>query len=319
MAAGHEPLRPTTTGRATVMVCVGTYRRNEPLAVLIDSLIVSAAAAAEVAAVGLVVVDDNPDGSARSVADRYDGRFELGVHYRHVGRGNISLVRNCGLETGIGLADWVVLTDDDCETTSPWLTELVRAQQATDADTVTGPCIMRVPPGSPQWLQDQPFLNVGSIEFPDGAELEIAGTNNSLIRSAWLVAHPQHRFDPRLGVVGGEDMVFFRGAHDLGMRIRFAAGAVVYGNEPLARTTFRYRLHVGYWLGNTMAVTNQELGLATRPRLIARSAKILVDAAIRPAGRLARAKPPHLRFAITRAAQAVGMFLGAMGVRKAHH
>ena len=62
---------------------------NEPLATLLESILVAADAVADLAAVGMIVVDDNPDGAAKAVVDRFEGRFELGIHYRHVGLGNI--------------------------------------------------------------------------------------------------------------------------------------------------------------------------------------------------------------------------------------
>ena len=87
--------------RTTIAVYVATYRRNEPLATLLESILVAADAVADLAAVGMIVVDDNPDGAAKEVVDRFERRFELGIHYRHVGLGNISLVRNIGLDAGL--------------------------------------------------------------------------------------------------------------------------------------------------------------------------------------------------------------------------
>ena len=50
------------------------------------------------------------------------------------------------------------------------------------------------------------------IEFTDGQQVPLAGTNNSFTRAAWLRDHPEIRFLERMGVVGGEDMVFFQTA-----------------------------------------------------------------------------------------------------------
>lgn len=310
---------PGDGARTTVVLCVGTYRRNEPLAVLLDSVLVAAEHAKDLAAVGAVVVDDNADGRAREVVDRYAGRFELGIEYRQVGKGNISLVRNEAIEAGIAMGEWLAMTDDDCEVSPQWITDLVTMQRRTGVDVVTGQCHTRVPAGSPAWLTEQPFLDEGPLAFEDGAEVDVAGTHNSLISSAWLRAHPEHRFEPRLGVVGGEDMVFFRTAARLGMRIRFSTTAEVWGNESVERTTFAYRRRVAFWLGNTMAVTTQELGTASRPRVALRGAKTSVMGALRPMQRLVRRQSPQWRYALTQVLQGAGQVAGAAGLRHRHH
>ena len=121
---GERHERGPSDDRTTIAVYVATYRRNEPLATLLESILVAADAVADLAAVGMIVVDDNPDG-AKAVVDRFEGRFELGIHYRHVGLGNISIVRNIGLDAGIELAEWVAMTDDDCVVSPQWLAELL--------------------------------------------------------------------------------------------------------------------------------------------------------------------------------------------------
>lgn len=302
-----------------IAVYVATYRRNDPLRLMLESVLVAAERVADRAEVAMIVVDDNPGGDAEPVIAEFEGRFPLGIHYRHVGKGNISLVRNVGLDLGIELGEWVAMTDDDNEVSPEWLEAMLDVQAATDADAVTGPSILRVPPGSPAWIHDQPFLGEGLMEFEDGAELEVAATNNSMVRSAWFADHPEVRFDPALGVLGGEDMVLYRTAHQHGLRIHFAAKAVVFGNEPADRATFRYRLRINYWLGNTMCVTNLALGSASRPRLALRSLKMMASAAVRPFGRIAKRERPQWRFAAALAAQSIGMALGVIGVRRAHH
>lgn len=305
--------------RTTIAVYVATFRRNEPLTRLLESILLAAERVADDAAVGMIVVDDNPDGAAKEVVDRFDGRFELGIHYRHVGLGNISLVRNVGLEVGIELAEWVAMTDDDCTVSPEWLAELLAVQRRTGADAITGPCELHIPEGSPSWMTDQPFLGEGLMEYEDGAETPVAATHNSMVSSAWFRRHPHVRFDPALGVLGGEDMVLFRSAAAEGLRIRFAANAVVHGHESAERTTFRYRLRSNYWLGNTECVTNLALGMASRPRLFVRGGKLALTAVMRPFARLVRRQAPQWRFALALLAQAAGLSLGALGVRRAHH
>ncbi|MCB0999848.1 MAG: glycosyltransferase family 2 protein [Acidimicrobiales bacterium] len=312
-------MNTSAPARSRVIVCVGTYRRNEPLAALLRSVEAAAEHARDRAAVGVVVVDDNPDGAARPVVDGFAGRFELGVHYRHVGRGNISLVRNAAIDAGIELGDWIAMTDDDCEAEPQWLTAMLDVQATYAADCVTGPCPVTVPAGSPAWLTEQPFLDEGGLVGNDGAVMRLAATHNSMISTAWLREHPEHRFEPRLGVVGGEDTVFYGLAYRKGLSIRWAEKAVVRATEGASRTTYRYRLRVAFWLGNTSAVTNLELGSATRTRLVMWGVKAVLRGASRPARRLLARQSPQWRYSLTVVAKGVGQALGAAGVRHRHH
>jgi succinoglycan biosynthesis protein ExoM len=306
-------------GGTRVMVAVGTYRRNEALERLLEALRRNSVGLGDSAQLGVVVVDDNPDGSARSVCDRFVDAFPLGLQYRHVGEGNISRVRNVGLETALPLSDWIAMTDDDCEPVDDWIASYLTAQRATGADALTGPCVLQAPPGAPSWLSEQPFFEDAQFRFPDLAEMNVAATNNSFFRSAFFSERPEIRFDDRLGVVGGEDMVFFRTAHAGGLRIRFSEAAVVIGHESAERATFRHQVRSRFWLGNTEYVTNAHLGEGNRVRWLARAARRLVTAALSPLVRLATGKAPHLRYSVAAGARAVGNAAGALGVRVRHH
>lgn len=297
----------------------GTYKRPEPLVAMLESILVAAAVVSDRATVAMIVVDDNPDGSAQETVATFAGRFEQGIHYFHVGEGNISLVRNVGLDQGVKHGDWVAMTDDDCEVDPQWLQALLDVQARTNADAVTGTCRLRVPAGSPAWLSEQPFFEEGRVSQVDGAAMSIAATNNSMVRSQWLVDHPDVRFDPELGVLGGEDMVFFGTAQRAGLRIHFAEGAVVFGNESRERATFAYRLKSSYWLGNTICVTNLKLGTASRLRLFVRGVRSLGRSIVRPASQLVRKQPAQWRYTAAMVTRSVGIILGALGLRKSHH
>lgn len=52
---------PASSGRTIIAVAVCTYKRNEPLTVLLESLIACAERVRERAAVGVVIVDDAED------------------------------------------------------------------------------------------------------------------------------------------------------------------------------------------------------------------------------------------------------------------
>ena len=307
----------TMVERTTVAVAICTFKRNELLKRLLDGIVVCADQTVQLAAVGIVIVDDTPEGLARPVAEAFADRFALGLHYRISGRQNISLARNLAVETAIGLADWTLMTDDDCEPTPDWIDALLDTQHKTGADAVTGRMIRRVPEGSPRWITEQPFLELGVETPPDSADMPTAATFNTMISSQWLMDHADIRFSPEYGVIGGEDMVFFRAAKAAGLTINFSERGFVYENEPSERATFGYQLYVYLWHGNSAGLACIESGVG-RLRMMAHGAASLVRAGLRPCSRLVLGQSPQLRFTLAQLLHALGKILGALGVRIDH-
>ena len=303
--------------RSTIAVAICTFKRNDLLTRLLNGLLVCADHVGARASVGIILVDDTPGGLARPVAEVFADRFELGLHFRVSGRHNISLARNLAVEAAIDIAEWTVMTDDDCEPPPEWLDGLLDAQKLTKADAVTGRMVRRVPEGSPRWITEQPFLELGVEVLPDGAEMTSAATFNTMISSRWLKTHPDIRFDPHFGVVGGEDMVFFRAARAAGLSIRYAERGFVYENEPADRATFAYQMYVYYWHGNSAALSSIQSGMS-RSRMFIHGAASFARALARPVLRFGQGRPPQLRFALAQTLHATGKLLGTLGVRVDH-
>jgi succinoglycan biosynthesis protein ExoM len=306
-----------TRSTTSIAVAICTYNRNEALCTLLEALLVSAAQAAKRVVIGVVIVDDSADGRALAVVQGYEGRFDLGITYRISGRQNISLARNLAIETACEIADWTAMIDDDCEPKPEWLEALLDIQGRTGADAVTGTMIRRVPPGSPRWLTEEPFLDLGLDCPEDGAEVTCASTFNSMISSRWLREHPTIRFQPELGVIGGEDMVFYRGAHAAGLRIYYSDRAAVYENEPPARATLAYQLRCFFWHGNSSYVTSVRSGIHPF-RMFLHGANSLRLALWRPIGRVCRGHRPQLRYCLASVLHALGKMIGPLGIQVRH-
>lgn len=305
-------------GRTAVIVAVCTYQRNEPLRNLLNAIIVCADAVRDRAAVGVVIVDDTAHEGARSTVEDFAGRFELGVQYRVSGKANISLARNLAMETAMPLGDWIAMTDDDCEPVPNWIEALLDVQGRTGADAVTGIMVGRAPAGSPGWIVDQPFLEFGAVQAADGEAMEAGYTNNSLLSSAWLTRNPQIRFDPNLGVIGGEDIVFFKSAKAAGLKIHFSKAGFVYENEPPSRLTLSYQLGRALWMGNTSFVTSTRSGV--RPaRMLIHGCASIARAMARPLQRIAKGERPQFHYCLFLILRGVGIVSGVLGMRLKHH
>jgi len=306
-----------TSTRPKVVVAVCTYNRNQALTTLLEALQTSVTHLGERAAVGVVIVDDSNDARARPIAEQYKNHFELGVVFCVSGRQNISLARNLAIETAMQMSDWTVTIDDDCEPVREWLEALLDVQRMTGADAISGPMLRRVPSDSPRWLTEEPFLELGLERAAEGAEVISGSTFNSMIRSEWLRQHPHVRFEPALGVVGGEDMVFFRAARAAGLRIHYSQRACVYENEPPSRANLPYQLRVFFWHGNSTYIACVRSGIPPG-RMVLHGIASLGRALLRPMVRLSKGQRPQLRYCAASMLHAIGNLLGPLGVKVDH-
>ncbi len=307
----------TQAGEQDIIVAVCTYNRNQDLENLLGKVYEYQSYKWKDFRIGFTIIDDSMDGLARPVADMYQNSFPLGLAYKNSASRNISIARNLALSESMHRAGWIAMTDDDCEPSEQWLPELARVRRATGADVSTGMMLRRAPPHAPAWIRKQPFLELGEAAAKDGEELPIAFTNNSLISSAFLIAHPDLRFDPDFGRIGGEDMAFFHSLKSAGAKIVFAANAFVYENEPEERLTLRYQIRRHFWHGNSSVHTSLVRGMG-RGRLVVHAGATLVRGAARPLLRMARGSEPQFLYALAQMAEGFGKLAGTVGIRVKH-
>lgn len=300
----------------SVAVCICTYRRPAMLGALLARLVDAASKAAELARVGIVVVDDDPDRSAERVASCAEQHFALGVRYVHAGAQNIAIARNLAMQKGIETASLVAFIDDDCLPSEDWLHELVKIFGIGGADIVTGVCLDHFTQQCPQWLQRAPYFDRPLTE-PDGTIVTSGYIKNILIASD-AILRADLKFRPDFGRTGGEDEMFLIDARRAGLKNRRAAHAFVTEQVPAQRLTFQYQLRRRFWYGNTESLISVASGGATRLRACLRGGRMMVTALTLVPMRLAGGQPPELHAAIAVLMQGMGRILGALGI-SAHH
>jgi len=244
-----KSLEEATQGRpARLAVCVATYLRPEGLERLLRAL--AAASLSDSAPdIGVVVVDNDPDGSAREGCARARDWFPYQLHYVIEKRPGIPQARNAALSVALPFADFVAFTDDDVEPTPNWLAELLRVQSKYGADVVAGPNLPRFIDEPPRWIEEGRFLE--SPQRATGDIVETAATHNVLVRCDAL-EQMSHLFDESLALQGGEDSEFFRRMVQQGFRAVWAADAVVHECVPRSRATLRWLLQRAYRIANGM-------------------------------------------------------------------
>jgi glycosyltransferase involved in cell wall biosynthesis len=189
------------------------------------------------------------------------------VRYVREPRPGISHARNQGLDHARGAL--VAFIDDD-ETASPgWLRHLLDTQAAHDADIVLAPVLFRLDAtaNDDATTELRAFYDC-TIDAPTGSAV-----GSSLLTPPWArrdMAYPrlasgnallsrrrpalrQARFDPRLGLIGGEDTLFFNELVAAGARVVWCAEAVAVETGTRDRLSPRHVAARAFRLGQITA------------------------------------------------------------------
>jgi succinoglycan biosynthesis protein ExoM len=220
-------------GSASISVCIPTFQRNERLRALLDDL-----ARQDLRPNQVVVVDNEPTGAARSVVEQYRASgLPFRVDYDVQTEPNIAITRNRSVHLATG--DWLAFVDDDERAPHYWLRELMNAVENADADGALGPVEPQVPTSAPAWIRAGRFY-----DFPhqaEGAEvpLNCLRFGNVLLRAS-KVRSETGPFDPRYGLMAGEDTDLLTRLARKGSKIVWTERAPVFEPIEPARLSLRY-------------------------------------------------------------------------------
>jgi len=299
-----------------VAICVLTYLRPVGLTRLLSAL-AELRLPGEAPELRLLVTDNDPDASARSLCEALAPRLPFPLHYQVEKRRGIPQARNAALAATLGACDFVAFLDDDELPEPAWLAELLRVQKETGAAAVTGPCLSRFEVPPPAWVEAGGFFV--RPRWPSGQPLHFAYTGNVLIRSDALAAMDE-LFDERLALTGSEDSEFFQRFARSGRRIVWCDTAVVYDAVPVSCARLRWILARSYRAGAAESYIQRKLapGAASTLRILAHAGYCVAKASLQLAfsawrGRAAAARALHL------ASFGVGRFGGLLGLQRAEY
>lgn len=262
----------------SVVVGMATFRRPDLLAALLPRLLeqieqvrASTEAALSPPELRIVVVDNDPEGSAGEVvASVRDER----IHYALEPIPGISAARNRVMDEA-GDADVLVLLDDDETPHEGWLLSLLVAQREHDADAVSGPVRAVFEGEEDPWVAASgAYIEPLREGVPTGTVLPRAATNNLLL-DLRTVRGLGLRFEPRLGLTGGEDSLFTGQLTRGGGRIVWCAEALVDDIVPATRNNRRFHLERRFAQSSTTVRVDQLLAEGPADRL-RRSARWMI-------------------------------------------
>ena len=225
----------------SVSVIVPTFRRPDGLRRAVESVLAQTRQPDQ-----LVIVDNDPAGSAARVAATAKALARCEVLYIHEPQPGVSNARNAGFAAATGR--YIAFLDDDEIAGIGWLDALLGTAQRLEATVVFGPLegeALEVT-GIRADLARRLYSRVGPRQ--DALLDKPFGCGNSLIdRAAFDLADKP--FDPRMNASGGEDDVFFALLARQGAR--FAWSAEAFGTETVdaSRTQWRYLLARSFAFG----------------------------------------------------------------------
>lgn len=245
-----------------VAICICTYRRPEGLERLLRALNLLMFAKAPVPEIEVVVVDNDPEGSASEVCTSLRPQMRWPLRYELEPRRGISQARNRALACAAEWADYAAFLDDD-ETPAPeWLDELLHVRRTHRVDGVAGPVLARFEEPAPAWVKRGRFFELPSYRtgehYRTGHRFQPWGTGNVLLRLE-AVRTMEYLFDERLGLVGGEDTDFFLRFTGAGFCIVWADKAVADEWIPATRVRARWILQREYRSAGTWSQCDRKL------------------------------------------------------------
>jgi succinoglycan biosynthesis protein ExoM len=253
-----------------VAVCICTRARPQMLRRCLASVRSQRIDAARLR-MRVIVVDNNPEPTARSIVDELSAG-EPGRSYVHCPEPGIPIARNAAIRAALQAgADYIAFLDDDEVAPQSWLASLMAALEAAGADAVQG-SVRRCR------LDDAVDLTGCDSCAPAWETSETLATCNVLFK-AWL-AEPALalRFDESMQFTGGSDREFFMRAGKHGARLVLVHGAEVLEDVHAGRQSLAYQAARAYAAGSNFfeRVVKNEPAATAVARIVAR----LVDRAI---------------------------------------
>lgn len=237
------------TSAIDISICICTFRRPA----LLDQLLAALSEQArDQLQIEIVVVDNDPGGTAAPVLHDWQGRLPVPLQAHHETTPNIARARNLAVQAARGA--WVLFIDDDEAPDPGWIRQLVQTQQRFDADAVFAPVLPRYAEDTPPWIRTGDFFNRRRFNTGTVISTRDARTGNVLIRRSTLMSVPGP-FDIAFGRTGAEDTMLFRDLSERGARFVWCDEAIVREEVPTQRANLNWLLRRSYRLGQTYVLS----------------------------------------------------------------
>jgi succinoglycan biosynthesis protein ExoM len=238
----------------SVAVCVLTLERPVGLGRALEGI---AALEHGDATVQVVVVDNDPDGSAAATVEAARSSVPFVIHHVIEPQRGIPYGRNRAVRLARELgATHVAFVDDDEVPCPTWLQLHLAEMTRSGADAVMGPVISVFEEPPPPWVLEGGFFD--RRRRPTGTPMGYGTTSNVLV-AIDAFGDEESPFAEWMGLSGGDDTHFFMRLLLRGGRISWCDEAAVEETVPASRVSARWLLRRRYRHGNTLSLCLRDL------------------------------------------------------------
>lgn len=296
MEAAHDrTAQSRKSDEVSLVVAIPTFKRPERLVQtlqLVGEQLAPLIDAQQAGAVSILVIDNDPAESARSVvADEYAG---VATRYVAEATPGIPAVRNRALDESADV-DLLSFIDDDEVPLEGWISSLLLTWSNSGRPAaVMGRVVSLFDPDADPWVLESGLFR--RPQRPTGTEIGVAATGNLLldlnqVRSSGV------RFDQRIGLGGGSDTLFSMGLKKTGARL-------VWCNESVAEDTVEPERQTRPW-ALKRSFSHGNISVLVQLRLESRPARRLLIQAKGIAGGAARVVAGYARHLFGRATRSI--------------
>ena len=209
-----------------ISICIVTHNRPRQLERLLTSLVEQN----EAPPFELIIVDNDREGSAKPVADKFRERLSLFYLVEPI-RG-LARVRNRAVAASN--LKYLAFIDDDHSASPRWLASLYQTAIQTRAAAVVGRITVLFDKEVPDFIRACSYFNKKAYADGEIVPWHDATVTNSIIRRDAL-PHPSAPFSTSFDLTGGEDIDLFHRMIENGAKVVAAAQAYTVSFRPASR------------------------------------------------------------------------------------
>ncbi len=185
----------------------------------------------------VIVVDNDPNASAKGFVTKFTSTSELNVKYYNDPNPGVANARNTALKAAKGR--YLAFLDDDQEALENWLQNYVKTSQKYGAALVFGPTIAQVNSNSKYQSSYKAYFSRFGEGLETGLIDDFFGCGNSLM-DTHLCELPSPPFDPDTNETGGEDDLLYTALIAQGIKIAWSKNAKANEYIPQDRSSPSY-------------------------------------------------------------------------------
>lgn len=214
-------------------------------------------------AITVLVVDNDINGSAKMVVDKFKASFPWSLEYQIQAERGIPKSRNICLSRALqgfdggDEFDALAFIDDDEFPDAKWLNELVKMAEKSGADVVTGPVLPGFESTPSRWIIEGKFFERRRLQ--DGATLNDSTASNNVLIRVPALKKSGLKFDEKMALTGGSDAHFFRRLVAQGFKVTWADHALVTEINPTSRMNVKWLCLRMFRIGTSTASIRRDM------------------------------------------------------------